>query len=288
MNYVILGILGSPDYALVAIGFVFIFSVVKAYPFHQGAVLVLGTYVFLFFYQYTNNVALGLVALIVSILILSLLISRFGFEPLLGRHFPSIILGFAILDIIQSAASQYFYNGTAITYPNSVTFSGAISLGPINIDRNRLIAFLSSLIIVIILDQFFRRTRSGMGMRAVADSRMGAELCGINARWSIRGAFLLAGVAAAAGGVLLGLQQPTVTPQLATSITIDGLAAALLGGSTNLRGAVAAAVVISVVNSLAIGYVSTSLSTGITFIVIIAVLLVRPHGIFGVSEASRA
>jgi branched-chain amino acid transport system permease protein len=288
VSYVVLGILGSPDYVLVAIGFVFIFSVVKAYPFHQGAVLLLASYTFLFAYQQLSSIVLAALVLIAAMTALSLLTSRLAFEPLLGRHFPSLIVAFGILTIIQETAAQYFYEGQAVAYPPSLKVGGTFPVGDVQIGYDRLLSFGAGLLMVVALDQFFRRTRPGMRMRAVSDSPVGAELCGVDNRWAIRGAFVLAGIAAAAGGVLLGVEQSTISPSLASSITINGLAAALLGGSTSLRGAVAAAVLISVIDSVAIGYISSSFSEAITFVAIIAVLILRPHGILGSPEVARA
>ncbi len=288
MTYVVLGLFAGAAYGLIAIGFVFINSVIDAYPFQQGSMVVLYSYLFLYTYQWTGNGLVSSALLLVAAVVTSLTVSRLAFEPLLGRHFPSLVAGLGISIVIDEIAGQYFFFGQPVAYPSALKLSGSVTLAGVDIDYNRAAVFLFAVGATVLLDQFFQWTRPGMQMRAVADSPPGAQLCAINVRWSIRSAFVLAGVSGAVAGVLLGLLQSTISPQLGGALTIKGLAAAMLGGGTSLRGAIVGAFVIAVSENIAIGYMSSSFAQVVAYVIIVGILFMRPQGLLGRHREARA
>lgn len=279
MTYVIDGVLAGATYSLMAMGIVLIYSVVRAFQLAHGALVMLAAYLFLITFDWVGHPAVALVVTILAISVLSLVISRVAFEPLLGRHFPSLVTGLAISLLINQIAQLYFFNGLSTPYPRELRVDWNLTLGDVVIDGNRVLVLVVAVIAIIVLDQVSNRSRIGMQMRAVADSPDGAQLNGINLTRTIRTAFVIAGVAACLAGILLGFSQSAIDPSMGEELMIKGIAAALLGGATSLRGAVVGSMVIGLSQSLAIGYVSATFSDVIAYGVIVAVLFLRPSGV---------
>lgn len=289
MIYLVQGLLQGSAYALVAMGLVLVYCVVKAFQFAHGAVVMYASYAFLLSYGWSGqSVPAALAFTVVTTTLLSVALSWLVFEPLLGRHFPSLVASLGIATVIHQLIAIYAFHGEAVAYPRELKLSGAVEVLGIPLDYNRILIFVVAVLSIVLLDLFFRRTRPGIEMRAIADSPDGAQITGIGLIWTIRTAFVLAGVAAAIVGILIGLLFSTINPEIGDTIAIKGMAAALLGGATNMRGAMAAGFLIGVSESLAVGYVSSTFSPAIAYLCILAVLLLRPQGLFGRSEVARA
>jgi branched-chain amino acid transport system permease protein len=289
MEYFILGLALGGAYALVAIGIVVVYSVVRAFQLAHGALVMLFAYVFLIlFNEVDDSIFVAGAGLVVVACVVSLVVSRVAFEPLLGKHFPSLVTSLGLAIIIEEAARLYFYDGQAVSYPAELKLDGTVTVLGATVDADRILALVVALIALVLIDLFLRRTRTGMQMRALADEPSGAALCGTNVVRSIRIGFVVAGLSAALAGVLLGVQLSTISPELGANLLIKGVAAALLAGATSLRGAVLAAFLIAISESLAVGYISSTFSEVIAFGVILAMLIVRPQGLFGFQETARA
>lgn len=289
MDYLILGLAFGATYALVAIGLVLIFSAIRAFQLAHAALVVFLGYVFLLLFQKLgDSVPLAILATLAVACALSLVFSVVAFEPLLGRHFPSLVTGLGLALILQEVTGIYLFDGLAVAYPPELKLGGTVDLLGARVDENRLLAFGVAVVALIALDVGLRRTRVGMQIRALADDPGGAALCGTNVKRTIRTVFVVAGIAAAVAGVLLGLQLSTLNTQIAPQLLIKGIAAALLAGATSLRGAVLASFIIAIAESLAVGYISPSFSDVIAFAVILVMLVARPRGLFGQQELARA
>lgn len=286
MNYLVLGIFAGALYSIIAIGFVFVYNVISAYPFQHGAFAVLLAYTFIYLHGIVSNVFVAALLTVVAGAVGNVLIGRVAFAPLLGRHFPSLIVGFGLLVVIQESISLYFYGGQSVSFP--VQLAGGLSVGGTVYTYSSLLAFAVAVLVTLSLDLFFARTRQGMEMRAIANSPVAARLSGISVPRRLDTAFIVAGASAAIAGIVVGLLQGGVSPQLGGDLTIKAFAAALVGGSTSVRGCIVAAMGIGVAESLAVGYVSSSFSEVVAYAAIILTLLVRPNGLFGHAEEARA
>jgi branched-chain amino acid transport system permease protein len=289
VTFLIQGLMLGATYALVAMGLVIVYSVLRAFQFAHGALVMFASYLFLVVYRQTDgSLLLAVPAVVLGIAVLSVAICRVAFEPLLGRHFPSLITSLGIAIVIQQLVALYFYQGQAVAYPQALKLDGGVTVFGTLVSGNRLLVFGVAIVAIFLIDRFFAKTRVGMEMRAVADAPEGAQLVGVNLKRTLRLAFVIAGLAATVAGVLFGLLFSTISPGLGTELTIKGLAATLLGGSTSLRGAIVAGFIIGIAESLSVGYVSSGFSEAIAYLVILAILLVRPYGLFGRPELARA
>jgi branched-chain amino acid transport system permease protein len=146
-----------------------------------------------------------------------------------------------------------------------------------------------TILLLIFLYLFFRHTRIGLAMRAAAANPHSARLAGIRVGWMIA---LGWGMAAAIGAVAGMLIAPVVflEPNMMTSVLLYGFAAAVVGGLTSPGGAVIGGFTVGIVENLAgtfIPYVGRELKLTIALFLIVAVLLVKPSGLFGRRVVSR-
>jgi branched-chain amino acid transport system permease protein len=144
------------------------------------------------------------------------------------------------------------------------------------------------LLLLMLLYGFFRHTRIGLAMRAVAANPDSARLAGIRVGWMIA---LGWGMAAAIGAVAGMLIAPVVflEPNMMTSVLLYGFAAAVVGGLTSPAGAVIGGFVVGVIENLAgtIPYAGRELKLTIALILIVAVLVIKPGGLFGRKVITR-
>jgi branched-chain amino acid transport system permease protein len=139
---------------------------------------------------------------------------------------------------------------------------------------------------VAVLHLFFRTTSVGREMRACAANRLATILCGINPRNMVTFSFVLsAGMGALAGCVM----SPITYSQydMGTGLAIKGFTVAILGGLGNSGGAVAAGLLLGIIEAFSVSVVPLAFQDAIAITILLLILFVRPHGIFGSDEAAR-
>ena len=140
--------------------------------------------------------------------------------------------------------------------------------------------------IVVALTLFFHRTRAGKAMRAVSHNRLAAELVGIDVRRVLLASFGLAAALGAVGGVLIAPIAFT-SYDAGIMLGLKGFAAAMLGGLGSFPGAIAGGLTLGVLESAGAGYVSSAYKDAIAFVILLAVLFLRPDGLLGARSRER-
>ena len=136
-----------------------------------------------------------------------------------------------------------------------------------------------AVVIIGLLFMVLRYTKYGRAMRACAEDRDAAALMGIPVAFVIAGTFALGGaLAATAGGLLASLF--AIQPFLGSQYLLKGFAVALVGGLGNIEGAVIAAILVGLTETMGSGYLATEWRDAYTFALLIAILLIRPRGLF--------
>jgi branched-chain amino acid transport system permease protein len=161
----------------------------------------------------------------------------------------------------------------------SVSFLGA------TIPLNRLLVVLIAAIVLTAFTQFFRRSRHGIAMRAVADDQQAAMTMGISVRRIFAMAWALAAVSALIAGVLLG--DISAVDQNLASFGLLVFPVVILGGLDSVPGTVVGGLVMGLLSQFVSGYLDPGLATVIPYIVLVLILLVRPYGIFGETRIER-
>ena len=263
-------------YALAAVGFVVIYKASDVINFAQGDLLLFGTYLIFF-----SLVQIGLpwtVGVLLTMLVaagIGLAVERVVLRPLIGEPIISMIMVTIGLSSVLRAIVHGIWGPQPRTFPSFLP-EGAVMLGSAVVGADRLVAIPLALAGLAL---FFRRTRSGIAMRAIADDQQAALSMGISIPRVFATAWALAAVTAAIGGIMLG-NIVGVTPNVA-QIGLRVFPVVILGGLDSIRGAVAGGAIIGLLEIYAGGYLGHGLNLIVPYIALIIVLMVRPYGLFG-------
>jgi branched-subunit amino acid ABC-type transport system permease component len=164
---------------------------------------------------------------------------------------------------------------------------GSFSLAGATVSADKVGTIVSAVVVLAVAVVALLRSRLGLGVRALTQSTEGAALVGINRRTVALAILVLSGALAGLASVLLA-QTFYVSPEAGFVPLIKGLVVAMLGGLGSIPGTILAAVLVGAVESVTANYLGTQWVLIMLFVLIAAVLLLRPRGLGGVLEASRA
>ena len=266
-------------YALAAAGFVVIYKASDVINFTQGDLLLLGTYLIFFAVaQIGLPWSLGVLVTVLMAVLLALVIERLVLRPLIGEPIISMIMvTIGLSSILRGLVSAIW--GPAPRSFESFLPAGDIVIGPAVLSAGRLLSIPIALAVLAALGLFFRHTRDGIAMRAIADDQQAALSMGISIPRVFGVAWALAAASAAIGGLMLGAVVG-VSPNVA-SIGLRVFPVVILGGLDSIKGAVIGGAAIGLLEAYTGGYVGHGLNLVVPYGVLILVLMVRPYGLFG-------
>ncbi len=290
-------------YAIFALGYTLVFSILGIINFAHGAVFTLGayfTYAFLgarFGFngllanqQLPFGVPFPLATLFGGLAagVISVLIERVAFRPLRNRGADPLLTLVSSLGVAVAIVNviQYLVGAEAYSYPSltiSLGIPPSVMLGgerPIVIRTVQIIIFSVSMVVLVLLTYFINYTKVGKALQAVAEDQITSRLLGINTDRLIVVTFFVSGFVGGIAGTLVGLSVSITGPYFGIAFGLKGLAVIVLGGLGSVPGAVLGGLVIGLGEALVpaqyVGY-----KDAIAFAVLFIVLLVRPRGILG-------
>lgn len=275
-------------YALISVGFALIFNILKFSNFSFGSLMVFSA--FAGYFVATKGSAPLPVVIIVSMIfggMLALAGEVIAFRRLTVRKsstiyyfVSSITLGTFFQAIVTIFAGPNFYN-----YPRFFS-QLSIHFGNIVVATSDLLMFVLSAISLIILLVLIQKTKLGRALRAVSFDRDVASLMGIDVIATIQLAFFISGALGGLAGVFLGINY-TLYPQLG-DLVVKGFIASVIGGLGSLSGAMIGAVLLGLIETLLINFVGSANAPIITFVIMLAFLIIRPRGIAGSNVQEKA
>lgn len=279
LNVLVVGILLGGIYGLVSIGLNLIFGVIRIVNFAQGELVMLGMYgAFLAFSLLKLDPYVSLLIVVPAMFVVGVIIQRVVIQPLQAESAMQIFATFGLLTILQNLV-LVFTRGEGYSVNTSVASLG-ISVGEIRITATRLIIFIAVTLIAILLHLFLQRTLTGKSIRAVTQDRQAARLMGIN----VERAFLITfGIGSALAGLAGVLLAPiyTLSPGIGGNFILAAFAVVVLGGLGSVAGAWAGGMIVGIVEALAGYYINPELKQAVWFLIFLAVLVVKPTGLFG-------
>ena len=285
LNLLVYGLADGAILALAALGFVLIYKATGVINFAQGEFLLVGGYMF-----YTAFVVLQLpivLAVVFGVIVATLigvLVERIILRPMVGESAISIIMVTIGLSMLLRAVVQMFYGTSPKSQPN-VLPTGSLSLFGATIPINRLVVILVAAIVLTLFTVFFRRSRHGIAMRAVADDQQAAMTMGISVRRIFALAWALAAVSALIAGILLA--DISAVDQNLAAFGLLVFPVVILGGLDSVPGTIVGGLTIGLLSQFIAGYLDPGLATVIPYVVLVLILLVRPYGIFGETRIER-
>ena len=179
--------------------------------------------------------------------------------------------------ILWSANTKFFPNFFSVGGQNGISLLG----GQINITYVTVCTVAACIVIILGLSWFLGKTKLGQAIQACSEDKGAAQLMGIDVNMAISLTFAIGSALAAIAGVLLCSAYPILTPTVGSMPGIKAFTAAVFGGIGSIPGALLGGILLGVIENLSKAYISTQVSDAIVFLVLIAILLVRPTGLLG-------
>jgi branched-chain amino acid transport system permease protein len=275
-------------YALIAVGYSLVYSILLFSNFAHGGFLVIGGYIC---YAALRTLGTGIwVAGALSLFgagVAAILTERLAYRPIRERTnvtlyllIASMGMSIVIENIFVIVAGGRFRALPPVIPTSPVSFFGLATTSAFD-----LLSFVAAVVFLGALQLFLSKTRWGLAIRAAAYDLRTAGLMGVNVNRLISIVFFVAGALAAVGGIFLSVRY-TLYPQLGV-ITIKAFVAAVIGGLGSLPGAVVGSLILGLAEMLTAGFISSQMRDLVVFSLLVITLLVKPTGLFGKNVSEK-
>jgi len=285
VQYLLTGVTIGAIYALVALGFALIYNASHVINFAQGEFVMIGGMTTVSLVNLGLPLPLAIVLAVAAATLVGLALEKFAVEPARGASVVTLIIitiGASIFlrGVAQMVWDKKLHALRPFTGEEPIAVLGATIL------PQSLWVLGVTLLVVVTLTWFFGRTLAGKAILAASHNRLAAQLAGVNVRLVLALSFALSAALGALAGILIA--PITLTSyDVGVMLGLKGFAAAILGGMGSGIGAVAGGLTLGIVEALGAGFVSSAYKDAIAFIILLAVLFVRPSGFFGARGAER-
>ena len=279
------GLLLGGIYGLVAIGLNLIFGVIRVVNFAQGEFVMLGMYATFVAYSALHlDPYLSIVLVFPLMFLFGMAVQRLVLQPLQNEPTMQIFATFGLLMLLQNLVLAAT-GGEAFSLQTPLS-AAVIPVGPLQVSVPRVLALVAVSVAAAGLQWGLRHTMLGRSVRAVAQDRRAARLMGINVERTYMLTFGFgAGLAGVAGTLLAPIY--TLSPQIGGNFILAAFAVVVLGGLGSVAGAYLGGFLIGLTEALAGFYLDPSLKQAVWFAIFIAMLVVRPTGLFGLQGAEE-
>ena len=288
-------------YGLIALGYTMVYGIIQLINFAHGEIFMVGAFGGLTVYRYwlpdawASNVwvalpAVLLVAMMVSVAT-AVLMERLAYRPL--RNAPRLaplITAIGVSIFLQEAVRLFYPDGKRQQAFPQLISSGTFDVAGVTVPWVSVFVVVVAVALMIGLQLFVKRTKTGKAMRATSQDPESAKLMGIDVDRVIVVTFVIGAALAAVAGVMQGMRFAQIDFRIGFISGLKAFTAAVLGGIGNITGAVLGGFLLGIVEALATQYVphGSSWKDVWAFVVLIAVLVVRPGGLLGERVAPRA
>jgi branched-chain amino acid transport system permease protein len=277
-------------YALVAVGFALVYSILKFSNWSHGAVIMLSSY---FGYVMAARVGLPLLPTLLLTMVaggfLAVIIEFIAFRQIRLKNGPMIY--FFVTSITVSTGAQFAMyptvGGNFFRWPELIS-STAIQMGDLTVSTLNLLMGGICLLALVVLNQILFRTRIGTAIRAASNDMRAASLMGVDINFVIAATFFLSGALGGLAGTLMGISYTTY-PEMGAEAMVKGFVAAVVGGLGSISGAVMGGILLALVETLVtMTPVGSSAAPVAVFAILLVLLFVRPWGIAGKATDEKA
>lgn len=286
LEQIINGTMMGSIYMLVALGMVLIYGVMHVLNFAHGVLFMVGGYVCQFFFtQVLDSYLLAILASMVVLSVIGLGLERCVFRSLRDNLRMQVIASLGLILVIQNGV-------IALWGPNALqmriaTTDVRVPIGELSFTLQHFLIIGTVGVTVTAIWLFLTRTRIGTALRATSQNAEAAQVVGIDANRMYVASFVIGCALAALGGALLG-PLFLIFPTMGDLPLLKGLAAIIIGGMGSIPGAIIGGLGIGIVEAVSTLYIPTDFRDTVVFAALIAVLLLRPQGLFGVRVRGEA
>lgn len=287
-------------YALIALGYSMVYSILMLFNFAHGDIFMVGTYIG--FVLTTALVALSAAGVLVlpnwMILILTIvlamlftsclgmLVERIGYRPLRGGPRASAAITGLMIGIILQTTVLSIMGAQRVLFPSLIQTT-TYNVGGVAVTNIRIMIVFVSIALMIALHNFIKHTKWGMAMRAMAYDYAVVPLMGISINTIAAMTFAIGSALAAAAGIMYGMAYPILDPSMGILFGWKAFVAAILGGRGSIMGACIAGFLIGFIEIFVATIFPSTLRDLIAYSIIFFILVFRPHGLFGEPYSAR-
>lgn len=286
IQQVVNGLVLGSTYALIALGLTIIYGILGIVNWAHGEFYMLGAFAGLYLVAGLHlPFVVGLIGAMLIMAVFGIVVERLVFRPLRNAPEMNMIIGTVGISIFLMNGAVVAFSPNPVRFPTE--FSNAyLSFFGISITVQRLLVFCITLLLIAGFSYVIKKTMIGKTMRACEQNSDAARLMGININRVAMSTCAIGAALAAAAGTLVG---PIflVSPQMGLMTIGKVFAVVILGGMGNVEGAVGAAFILGLAESLTAGFISSNYKDVVTFGILIAVLILKPQGLFGENSVEK-
>ena len=290
------GLMIGSTYAVVALGFGLIFSVMRVVNLAHPEIFMVGAYVAYVVITRLHlpgqglgvSVAVGVFLLVLVLAMLAtgvvgLILERLVVRPTRGTYILTPFIATSGVSIVLQNGAQRVFGPDPVRVP-SVIPAHTFALSGVRVTSMQITTVLTAVLIMLALRYYVYHTRWGRATRAVAEKPDVAAACGVNVNLVSQLTVSIASVMAGAAGVTLGLLYSSAAPFMGLLFGLKSFVCMLVAGNRYIEAIMAVGLLLGVVEAMVTGYVSSNLRDAVAFALLLAVLFFRPQGLFGSYE----
>ena len=266
-------------YALIALGYTMVYGIIKLINFAHGDIYMLGAYIgFMAITVLGVGFFPALLIAMVGCAILGVVIERIAYKPLRNAtRIAALITAIGVSYFIE-AMTQRFMGTNVRAFPN-VLSTEVIQFAGLRISYQQIYIFVTTIVLMLILQTIVKKTKVGRAMRAVSVDADAARLMGINVDATISYTFAIGSALAGAAGVLVGIYYNSINPLMGMVPGVKAFIAAVFGGIGIVPGAMFGGFFIGIAEALVSGYGGSLYKDAVVYIILIVILIIKPAGL---------
>jgi branched-chain amino acid transport system permease protein len=282
-------------YALIALGYSMVYGVLMLFNFAHGDIFMTGAYIGFFISTglvglATTGIlplpnwvllALTLVFAMIATSLVGVIVERVGYRPLRNAPRASAAITGLMIGIILETGNLAILKAERRNFPTLIDTTSFQVLPGVSITNTGVLIIVLSILLMVGLHLFVRRTKWGMAMRAMAYDYVVVPLMGISADTIAAMTFAIGSALAAAAGIFYGIAYPVLDPYMGIIVGWKAFVAAILGGRGSIPGAALAGFLFGFLEVFVGYYLPSTLRDLVAYSIILVILTFRPHGFFG-------
>jgi branched-chain amino acid transport system permease protein len=313
LRYTIFGLRSGAIYAMIALGYTMVYGVLQLLNFAHSEIFMIGTFAGLYTIKGlfgvgpNDHLSVPALVLIVGVAMIlgalasgttAVVMERVAYRPLRRRGVSRLAYLITAIGVSLTLSNLFLLldgkkhlglpvawpaigGPSAVTYPPTISHTPVFTIAGVPIDRLTVLVVAVAVVMLLVLDLFVHRTRTGQGIRAVAEDPETASLLGVNVDRIIVITFLVGGLMAGVAGVLFGMFFGAAQFNIGFVPGIKAFTAAVLGGIGNIRGAMLGGLLLGLIENYGVTCIGAQWQEVFAFLVLVGVLMFRPTGLLG-------
>lgn len=286
-QFIVSGLLTGSVYALIAVSIVLVYKSTRIFNFAVGELLALGGYFCYSFVVWLHfPLWLALLGALLMAVLTGVTIERLVLRPLLSQPLLTIIMATLALSVMLRGLMLMIWTGYDVAFPKNLLPGKTVLVGNVAMSHELLWAFGIAVVSFAALAYFFVKTKTGLRMRAVSQDHELSMSCGVNITMIFAVTWVLAVILGTLAGSLMGYRlslAPSYTPLLA----LKAFPAVIFGGLESITGALLGGLAVGLIEALVGGLIDPNMGEVSAYVLLLAVLVVRPEGLLGLKRIER-